>query len=601
MNQVKKNIGSPYWKNTGTILVVVLLGLALCAGIVVSAPSAPGETTRGSGRFGFGLTTSANEAHSRGLPSYIRAGWYWDWAARGASQLPPLEYAQTIRLSPVKSNGVQIGYTARPTGTALLSAIANQPGAIWLIGNEPDCDAMDNMRSEFYAEAYYNLYHIIKAADPMAQVAAGNIVQPTEMRFMYLDRILGIYEERYGEPLPADLWSIHSYILCERCYPYKAPGEPFAWGACLVPDWSSWGNTYDFTTFYSVYDHWDVEIFKSRIVDFRQWMYDNGYRNHPLVIPEYGILFYDGLVKDMQPEDDVVFMNETFDWMREARDPVLGYGPDDNRLVQRWAWYSLAHRFPGGSLFNDSSLQPTYLGNAYRDYTEQFTPTAELSVFNVVGAETSAPDDPKMTILLTTTLANPGDLAVDEDVALSCYVGETLLATRAQALFAPLGCCGGHQEIALSCPEIPRSATTSLRVVAETASGSLDASRAFSLSVDLAVSRVWSPIVREEITQPITVTLYADVTNTGGLGTGEPVTVTFYHAQTVVTPIGETTVASLPCCGAEARAAIQWPNRTSGLYPICATAAIKSVTSDLVCGYLWIDPPYELFMPLILR
>ncbi|NBD34933.1 MAG: hypothetical protein GVY30_02915, partial [Chloroflexi bacterium] len=267
-----------------SLTVVALLGLALLFLGSGTLRSAPGQAdgppySYPNGRFGFGMTRSASDAQEGDKPGYLNAGWYWDWSARGASQLPPLTYFQTVRFKPVKSDGEQVGYTASPTGTQLLAAIAEQPGATWLIGNEPDCHTMDNMRSDWYAYAYHDMYHIIKEADPTAKIAAGNIVQPTQQRFMYLDRVLDAYEEAYGESLPADLWSTHSYILCEKCYPYKAPGEPFAWGACWVPDWPSYGASYEIATFYSVYDHWDMAIFKDRLIDFRQWMYDNGYRN----------------------------------------------------------------------------------------------------------------------------------------------------------------------------------------------------------------------------------------------------------------------------------------------------------------------------------
>ena len=222
----------------------------------------------------------------------------------------------TVRLKPVLSNTIQVGYTASPTGTALLSAIARQPGAIWLIGNEPDCNAMDNMRSEWYARAYHDVYYFIKAADPTAKIAAGNIVQPTRQRFMYLNNVLATYQAEYGEPLPTDLWSIHSYILCEKCYPYNISSEPFAWGACWVPDWPSRTASEPYATFYSVYDHWNMDIFTSRIETFRQWMYDNGYRNHPLIIPEYGILsmkIWSAAIHLRYQNRE--FMYAGFDWM----------------------------------------------------------------------------------------------------------------------------------------------------------------------------------------------------------------------------------------------------------------------------------------------
>ena len=91
---------------------------------------------------------------------------------------------------------------------------------------------------------------------------------------------LAAYEQMYGEPLPVDFWSTHAYILCEDCFPPK-PGDPFPWGACPVPDWPD-GSEDD--VYYSVYDHWRQDIFQERIVAFRRWMRDHGYRDRPLFV-----------------------------------------------------------------------------------------------------------------------------------------------------------------------------------------------------------------------------------------------------------------------------------------------------------------------------
>jgi len=329
----------------------------------------PTALTYDRSRFGFQVTYGGGDPNLYDVES-LGAGWYWDKEARGASDIPSHDYVQTIRLSPVLSGSTQISYTTTPSGTALIDAIAAQSGSTWFIGHQPDCHTEDNLLSEFYAYAYHDLYHLIKDVDPTAKIAAGNIVQPTEQRLMYLGRVLETYEQTYGEPLPADLWATGNMILCEKCYPYKPPGEPFAWGACWVPDWPSYSASYDIATFYSVYDHWDVDIYASRIITFRQWMHDNGYQNHPLVISEYGILFYEGLVGGQTIQDDIDFMWETFDWMRSVRDPSVGYAADDGLLTQLWAWSSLDHgAYPGGTLFDPETYQATDLGIAYADYT----------------------------------------------------------------------------------------------------------------------------------------------------------------------------------------------------------------------------------------
>ncbi|MBN2392910.1 MAG: PKD domain-containing protein [Anaerolineae bacterium] len=392
-----------------------------------------------------------------GWPAYLNAGWYWDWGARGTTELPPLQYVQTIQLKPVLSNSVQIGYTVSPTGTTLLSLIAEQPGATWFIGNEPDCSTMNNMRSEWYARAYHDVYVFIKTADPTAKIAAGNIVQPTLQRFMYLDRVLTEYQTRYGEPLPADLWSVHSFILCENCYPIPAPGEPFAWGACWVPDWPSSSASAPYATFYSVYDHWDVNIFTERIETFRQWMYDNGYRNHPLVIPEYGVLFYEGLIYSGSTYDakNREFMYGGFDWMQEGRDSLTGYRPDDSRLVQGWAWYSLDHgSYPGGTLFDPDTYQPTVLGDDYAAYTALVTPTVDLKIFDLVAIKQLVPDGSPITATVELTVANAGNIVTNSDITVTVYQSATTHIPIGEVVTPPLDCCGDHHHVSMLWPNL---------------------------------------------------------------------------------------------------------------------------------------------------
>ncbi|HOT91710.1 MAG TPA: hypothetical protein PLJ78_06850 [Anaerolineae bacterium] len=576
------------------VVLSVLVGVILTLGVsaAMSAPSfeAP-PFVYNNGRFGFGLTKSAATALSHGWPTYLNAGWYWDWAARGATQLPPLQYIQTVHLTPVKSNNVQVGYTASPTGTALLSAINKQPGATWFIGNEPDCSTMDNMRSDWYARAYHDMYYLIKAADPTAKVAAGNIVQPTPQRFMYLDRILAAYQSYYGEPLPADLWSIHSYILCEKCYPYNIPSEPFAWGACWVPDWPSRSASESIATFYSVYDHWDINIFKERIQTFRQWMYNNGYRNHPLLIPEYGILFYEGLVYSGATYDakSREFMYAGFDWMQSARDATFGYRMDDNRLVQGWAWYSLDHGdFPGGTLFDPYTYQPTAMGRDYAAYTRQVTPTVQLLTFDPYVATPVTETGAVVTATVYFTVSNAGNIASGgtsvAKVISNSVVSPTYYTVIGGTTIGSLTCCGDHETVTIPWPGYVVGANYDFYITI--------------LDIDLKVERLWSPIQRR-VTTPTTATLYATLSNRGYSNMYEPLTVTFYYSGSIQVPLGNVVIPELGCCGNRQTVSMTWPNLTDGIYPFCMTASTTYIQTEPVCADVWINPPYTHYLPIV--
>ncbi|MEJ5310525.1 MAG: hypothetical protein WHX52_12205 [Anaerolineae bacterium] len=533
------------------------------------------------------------DVQARGWPAYLNAGWYWDWGATGATQLPPLQYMQTVRVKPVLSNKVQVGYTASPTGTTLLNAIARQPGAIWLIGNEPDCNTMDNMRSEWYARAYHDVYYFIKAADPTAKIAAGNIVQPTPLRFKYLNRVLAEYQTRYGEPLPADLWSVHSYILCETCYPERAPGEPFAWGACYVPDWpSQYESKINGGTFYSVYDHWNMNIFTSRIETFRQWMYDNGYRNHPLIIPEYGILFYENLVYS-NPTYDIKnreFMYAGFDWMLSARSPITGYRPDDGRLVQGWAWFSLDHgSYPGGTLFDPYTYQPTAMGRAYAAYTAQITPTVNLLTLDAHITTPVTETGTPVTATVNFTVSNSGDINA-EGLIVAKVIGNSPVSPTYYSVINwialdGLQCCGDHEVVALPWSNYIVGADYDFYITTQ--------------DINLQITDLQSKVLSNVVT-PLTVTFSATLSNEGYSEIGEPLTVTFYHNSSTSMPIGEVVIPELGCCGNKQTVSVSLPNLSDGRYPYCVTATTTFIQTAPVCAQVWINPPYQYYLPVLL-
>ena len=66
----------------------------------------------------------------------------------------------------------------------------------------------------------------------------------------------------------------------------------------------------------------------------------------------------------------MTFMVATLDYLSTATDERVGYPQDGNRLVQSWAWYSLADtRYPTGNLFDTETKAITPLGDAFSQYT----------------------------------------------------------------------------------------------------------------------------------------------------------------------------------------------------------------------------------------
>jgi hypothetical protein len=334
-------------------LCVILAGLA-CLLLTTSRHSfASTPCLSPSERFGTGANLQEGAIEDYDV-SQLRAGWYLDWGTRLDPPHPAgMEYVQMVRIS----EGTY------PPGLAALGDIVdNNPGSLWLIGNEPDCIWQDNSLPSEYAAAYHELYNFIKGRDPSAQVAIGGIVQPTPLRLEYLDLVLDAYQSLYGEMIPVDVWNIHNMILRE---------ERGSWGCDIPPGIeASQGMLYD------VQDNDDIGIFQQQIVAFRQWMKEKGERNKPLIVTEYGVLMPE--VYGFDYARVKTFMYASFDYFTTATDESLGYPADGNRLVQRWAWYSLNDDdFEGWPschhLFDPDTRQITQLGIDYGNYVRSLT------------------------------------------------------------------------------------------------------------------------------------------------------------------------------------------------------------------------------------
>jgi hypothetical protein len=341
------------------VLVKLCLAVLLC--VTAAWTSAGAASAAGCGfyssphlRFGFNFSSDRGQVIENYAVEQLNAVWYLDYRVREQPPLPAdLTFAQVVRASLWRG----ASFT-----TTVTSAVDANPGALWLIGNEPDRDGQDNLVPAEYARFYYEAYRLIKRHDPTSQVAAGSIVQATPLRLRYLDMVLSEYSRRYGGPLPTDLWNIHGFILPEN----------YVWGAAIPPgldEFAAEGMQYE------VDDHDDLTIFQNQIRAFRQWMADRGYRDKPLIVSEYGILLS---VLHGFPYDAVrTFMVGSFDYFLTATDADLGLATDGNRLVQQWSWFSLNEQ-PwdpetgqgfNGNLFNAESYQIEPLGEDFAAYT----------------------------------------------------------------------------------------------------------------------------------------------------------------------------------------------------------------------------------------
>ena len=344
----------------------------------------------------------------------LNAGWYLDWWSRPDPQRPRgIEYAQMVRLHqkltcPVGTTPDRTlcpyarphSYTVDPPLQQIAINARTNPGSMWFVGNEMDRrdwpgGHQDEMLPELYAMAYHDIHTVIKEADPTARVAVGAVMQVTDLRRRYLNRIWDAYRDRYGSDLPADMWNIHNYIGSEECSYERVngrrelvcpvmgvpPGETVLSGAYISESWR----------------HTDHTTFDQQVRRMRQWMKDHGQMDKPLIVSEYGVLSTDDQVcPHPQHEDERLresaracylahpdgiipltdpnyvhdFMLWSFDYFLNTKDCSLS-AVDDCRLVQRWVWFSLdaAGGFNRhGQLFDVSSRDMTTAGGKFSQW-----------------------------------------------------------------------------------------------------------------------------------------------------------------------------------------------------------------------------------------
>ncbi len=247
-----------------------------------------------------------------------------------------------------------------PSPTWLAATVQRLPGRTWLIGNEPDVKWQGNATPADYAQAYHLAYTTIKAADPTAQVAIGGLSQITPLRLAYLDAVWEAYRTRYGEAMPVDVWNMHAFVLRERLDDWGVDIPPG-----IDPDLAA-----ELGMVWEIEQHDDLTLVEAQIRRMRTWMHEHDQQDKPLWITEYGVLM--PAEYGFDSERVRRFMLGSFDRFLTLRDAELGFGPDDDRLVQRWMWFSTDDAlYPTGNLFALTG-EPTDLLAAMTAYLAEF-------------------------------------------------------------------------------------------------------------------------------------------------------------------------------------------------------------------------------------
>lgn len=406
------------------------------------------------------------------LPA-LGVGWYLDFGAHMPNGPENIEFVQVVRIKQNKDGCTYLpGYSVSPpmTEDGLGSLVRALPGALWLIGNEPDRGpnpdssclerVQDDTYPEVYAEAYHAVYHFIKQRDPAAQVGIAGLVQVTPSRLQYLDKVWDAYLQKFGKTMPVDVWNMHLYILPEVNW----EGQPNGIANIALGTDPSLGmkesggrqeRCYDWQdNIYCFAEHDNINIFADQIIRMRTWMKAHGQQNKPLIISEYSILYpfedYDDpdnptrcFLQDefgncFTPARVSRFMINTFRYLENAVDPYLGYPLDNYRLVQQWLWFSIFFEGAGSAsnLLNRDLTSLTPVGQTFVNHIRN-----EDTYVNLFPGEVAYPVAftaiPTATIgvTLSATIYNNGNTYAKGPVTVTFYADANLTHVIGSSIF----------------------------------------------------------------------------------------------------------------------------------------------------------------------
>ncbi len=412
-----------YWILASTAAVYLHL-LFLVQPIKSASPSEPPPRPADSQsllcRFGTNLIPNHITPPIAGLDLMaLRVGWYIDYSASNLPVRPNgIEYTPMIHLTQTGPNS----YSTTPSSAMLESAIAANPGADWLIGNEPDRRFFqDDIEPHVYARAYHDLYELIKAADPVARIFAGSIVQPTPLRLQYLDLILTSYFDQFSEAMPVDGWSIHNFILNEASCNYY-DDLAICWGADIPP-----GIDVRDGLRITIDENDRFDLFVQQIMRFRQWMASRGYGGKPVYLSEFGVLMPPRF--GFPPSRINTFMDNTFDYLLGTTDPMLGDPTDGYHLIQRFSWYSTSDNTYNGYLFERQGEADPYnlseMGVNFTTYTASLSETIDFYPLQS-RADPPAPlvSGGNVTFTLQARIANSGNVLTPSTTKVRFYAGD---------------------------------------------------------------------------------------------------------------------------------------------------------------------------------
>lgn len=223
-------------------------------------------------------------------------------------------------------------------------------GMLWTIGNEIGWD--DGRTPEQYADDFVKWRACLKSINSTYQVGTGALVSLHHK--LPRDSVQGCssnpavdggkaYFTKYINRLK-NVYQVIPDFVVNHAYTYCRPG------------WQTAAN------------------FKTEIAEQRQLMKDLGLQNVDLIINEWANF----------SDESMAYLKETVAYLMNATNASTGHPGDENRLVQRWAWFIFVNtddhpEWEKAWLYNSHTGDLTALGYAYKSMIPDPSPVGSYS------------------------------------------------------------------------------------------------------------------------------------------------------------------------------------------------------------------------------
>jgi hypothetical protein len=412
----------------------------------------------------FGITTPSNANEIDLIP--LKVGALLNWGVISNNNLPAgMDFINVLRVGDrcFDANLHQVSCSKlddprspyQITLDTYEAQVTAHPGMYWIIGNEPDTarSVQDDLTASDYANRYFEIATRIRFLDSTAKIGFGSVVGMTPIRMRYLDLAWSQLVSRAGTQAAAsaliDFWAPHGFLLNEI---------PGGWGSGVPPGFSN--DHKDAVRITNFSNSYNINNFSARVESFRSWMKGIGEQNKPLWITEYGNLF-PPIDKPGGPDwinvsdsTTTTYMLKTFDFLLNTTDTNTGLPSDNNKLVQRWFWYSLNdYRYNyGGSLFDPDKNPPkeTTVGTAFQNYAPKDNVSPDFHLSGNLSLQAGVTDPTQFVVNIT--VANSGNSMFPQSPRLWFYLDNPNVASYAQVDEPLVMGCGGTKAMSITLP-----------------------------------------------------------------------------------------------------------------------------------------------------